>query len=266
MAKHNAYRQTRGRGWAAPLIMLAKALGAFLWGLSVLAFLVALSLALVAGYRWATTTQVFSVHEVQVHGVQRLSRQEVVTQAGLNRFDNLLDLSLWKIRRDLQEHPWIAAVALYRHFPHSLRIEVQEEIPYFWRQQGERIYYADKHGEIIAPVEVDSFTSLPLLVCDPNQLRDQRDLAIVSQGMEDNRFPFGLAKVAWIRFQDNNRVVIALTDRRIQVVLGREHLQANMQGLTCIWRDVRARNELEGIERIMVLEGTGWVGYRSEIV
>ncbi|MDZ7758917.1 MAG: FtsQ-type POTRA domain-containing protein [Desulfovermiculus sp.] len=266
MAKHNAYRHNRGSRWAAPLILLAKVLAGLVWGFCVLALLVAVSLGLVAGYRWATTTQVFDVHEVQVHGVQRLSRQEVVAQAGLDRFRNLLDLSLWKIRRDLQEHPWIESVALFRHFPHGLRIEVEEEIPFFWRQQGQRVYYADQHGEIIAPVQVDSFTSLPLLVCDPNQLRDQRDLAIVSRGMEHNRFPFGFAVIAWIRFQDNNRVEIALTDRDIRVVLGREHLQSNMRGLTSIWNDVRARDELEGIDRIMVLEGRGWVGYRSERV
>ncbi|MBS3779765.1 MAG: FtsQ-type POTRA domain-containing protein [Desulfovermiculus sp.] len=266
MAKYNAYRHKRGSRWAAPLILLAKVLAALVWAFCVLALLVLVSLGLVAGYRWTTTTQVFVVQEVQVQGIQRLSRQEVVAQAGLERFHNLLDLSLWKIRRDLQKHPWIASVSLFRRFPHGLRIEVEEEIPFFWRQQGERIYYADEHGEVIAPVEVDSFTSLPLLDCDPNQLRDQRDLAIVRQGMEQQRFPFGLAAVAWIRFEDNNRVEIALTDHDVRVVLGREHLQANMQSLTFIWHEVQGQDELEGIVRIMVLEGTGWVGYRSELV
>jgi cell division protein FtsQ len=225
-----------------------------------------ISLILVAGYRWVTTTELLVLQQVQVHGLQRLTQREVVAQAGLSRFHNLLDLSLWRVRQSLIDHPWIKSVAVYRYFPTGLRIEVKEEVPFFWRQQGERVFYADAHGEIIAPVEINSFTSLPLLVCNPDQRRDQRDLAIVTDGWNQNTFPFGLADVAWVRFVDNNRVQMMVSRQGVEVVLGRCNLKKNMGRLCSIWQDILQRDEMEQIVYINIFNGTGWVGYRSKVV
>ncbi len=264
MAKSNTYRHKTDMRPVARFV--GKILAVCGWALCIVFLLLGISLTLVAGYRWATTTEIVAVHEVQVQGVQRLSRQEVVSQAGLHRFHNLLDISLWKIRRDVLDNPWIKSVTVVRSFPHTLRIHVEEEVPFFWRQKGERVYYADEHGEYVAPVRVASFTSLPLLVCDPNKRRDQRDLAIMTGKIVQSRFPFSMAEIAWIRLQDNNRLEIGLLDGDIQVVLGREQLEANVHGLIFIWQDLQRRKELEQIARILVVQGTGWVGYRSKIV
>jgi cell division protein FtsQ len=264
MARDNTYRHKTGSGPQVGL--LARALAALVWSVLVLTFLLLISLALVAGYRWITTTPVLALHQVQVQGMQRLSRQEVVDQAELDRFHNLLDLSLWRVRQSLLQHPWIDSVSLQRHFPHTLRIQLEEKVPLFWRQQGERIFYADEHGELIVPVSTEAFTSLPLLVCDPSQRRDQRDLSIVNKGWSENLFPFGLQNVAWIRFQNNNQVQIALLDHNLKVVLGRESLEQNIRNFASIWHDLKRRDELEQVERILILKGTAWVGYRINIV
>ncbi|MFP4258662.1 MAG: cell division protein FtsQ/DivIB [Desulfovermiculus sp.] len=264
MARNNSYRQKTGSGPHAGLV--ARTLAALVWSFLVLAFLLLISLALVAGYRWITTTPVLALHQVQVQGLQRLSRSEVVNQAELDRFHNLVDLSLWRVRQSLIQHPWIDSVSLQRHFPHTLRIQVEEKVPFFWRQQGERIFYADEHGELIAPVSTETFTSLPLLVCDPSQRRDQRDLSIVNKGWSQNDFPFGLQDVAWIRFQNNNQVQITLLDHSLKVILGRESLEENIRIFAPIWHDLKQRDELEHVERILILKGSAWVGYRSNIV
>jgi cell division protein FtsQ len=275
MAKANAYRKKKSTGPSSrkkkstgpsSVGLIARALAALVWGLGIVILLLGISLILVAGYRWVTTTQLLVLQQVQVHGLHRLTRREVVAQAGLDRFHNLLDLSLWRVGQDLVDHPWIKSVAVYRNFPNGLRIEVEEEVPFFWRQQGERVFYADVHGEIIAPVEITSFTSLPLLVCNPDQRRDQRDLAIVTNGWSQNTFPFGLSEVAWIRFADNNRVQMMVSRQELEVVLGRSDLQRNMEALCRVWQDLLQRNEMEKTAYIYIFNGIGWVGYRSKVV
>jgi cell division protein FtsQ len=265
MAKGNAYRKKTSTG-PSSVGLIARVLAALVWGLGIIILLLGISLILVAGYRWVTTTELLVLQQVQVHGLHRLTQQEVLAQAGLDRFHNLLDLSLWRVCQDLVDHPWIKSVAVYRHFPNGLRIEVEEEVPFFWRQQGERVYYADVHGETIAPVGLASFTSLPLLVCNPDQRRDQRDLAIVTNGWSQNTFPFGLSEVAWIRFADNNRVQMMLSNQGLEVVLGRSNLQRNMGTLCRVWQDLLQREEMEQIVYIYIFKGIGWVGYRSKVV
>jgi cell division protein FtsQ len=264
MAKQNAYHNKRAQRKSVGLV--PKALAFLVWSGCALAFVLGSSLLLIAGYRWVTSTEILALEKVEVRGVQRLTRREVLAQAHLDRFDNLLDLSLWKIRQSLMEDPWIKAVAVHRHFPHGLRIEVEEEVPFFWRQKEERIYYADKHGELIAPVDVASFTSLPLLVCNPDLRRDQRDLGIVTKKWSQNQIPFGLGEVSWIRFGTDNRLQIRLQNPALEVMLGRDNLQVNIGRLRFMWRDVQRRDELGMVAYILVFEGTGWVGYRSDVV
>jgi hypothetical protein len=88
----------------------------------------------------------------------------------------------------------------------------------------------------------------------------------VNKGWSENLFPFGLQNVAWIRFQNNNQVQIALLDYNLKVVLGRESLEQNIRNFASIWHDLKRRDELEQVERILILKGTAWVGYRSNIV
>ena len=262
MGSTNTYRRrTRlvsGLAWAGRMAALLARVVAVCAGVLVL------SLALVAAYRWATSTSLFALRTVAVHGVQRVQQTEIVDLAGLKRFGNLLHLSLQQVKKGVVQHPWVKTVTVSREFPHTLHIRVRERVPVFWRIDGDRILYADRKGELIAPVQVQGFVSLPLLLCDPGKTRDAQDLALVQGKLERGPSPFSLAEVAWIRFQDNDRVVLALLTRDLRIVLGRRALPANLDGLCTIWRDVQDRGELHQVQRILVFAGTGWVGYRSE--
>ncbi len=71
----------------------------------------------------------FPIKEISLQGLTRLTKSEVVAQAGLNPGDTLLNINTFKIKKRLTAHPWIKAVHVSRKPPHTLEIFIQEEVP-----------------------------------------------------------------------------------------------------------------------------------------
>ncbi|MEE8525242.1 MAG: FtsQ-type POTRA domain-containing protein [Thermoanaerobaculia bacterium] len=66
---------------------------------------------------------------------------------------NLLRLSLAEVTGRLEVHPWVKSVGLSKELPSRLRVRVTERRAVALLRDGGDLFYLDRDGEIIAPLE-----------------------------------------------------------------------------------------------------------------
>ena len=78
------------------------------------------------------TSPLFDIQRIDVRGNRQLSDEDVVRMSGAHVGNNLLTLSLEKVRRSLMRSPWVAAVDPIRSLPSTLVLRVTERSAVAW--------------------------------------------------------------------------------------------------------------------------------------
>ena len=113
-----------------------------------LAALVVLGAALEAGARgaaWIARSPRFAVTSIEVTGQSRLSRDEIVTAAGISSGANLFTLDPREIVARVEALPLIRRAEVIRTFPDRVTLAVEERRP-FTVVHAERLYWIDEEG------------------------------------------------------------------------------------------------------------------------
>ena len=99
----------------------------------------------------------------------------------------------------LRSNPWVLSVAVKRRLPDAFEIRIRERIPAFWMLKDGVLHYADNKGQIIAPVSVGNFLSLPTLEILPGgeELLPQMDE--LSRAFQAAHLPVNMASVSLFR-------------------------------------------------------------------
>ncbi len=71
----------------------------------------------------------FTIQTVDISGLDRVSRDEILVLADQNRKANLFDVRPDLIEKKLVTHPWVARALVERQLPSTLIIRVEEETP-----------------------------------------------------------------------------------------------------------------------------------------
>ncbi len=225
----------------------------------------ALSLLLVWGYNWATSSEYFLVRQIEVQGQRHLKRERVLGIAGVSAGQNILGLNLAEIESRLRQESWVQQVRLSRRLPDKLVINIQEKEAIFWVLEGEQVFYADQEARPISPVQARNFVSLPLLAMDRQDAQQQKHLRHILVWLQSRKLPFSLAEVAWLRFASEEIVEIHLQDQDILIRFGSEHLDQNLFSLGKVWRELKQKEELERVQRFVIFHGLCWVRLKSGV-
>ncbi|MGM0424084.1 MAG: cell division protein FtsQ/DivIB [Thermodesulfobacteriota bacterium] len=231
-------------------------------GLIPVAFL-GLSLLLVWGYDWITSSEHFALRRIQVQGGRHLDQETILDIAGISQGQNVLGISLAQVESRLRQEPWVEKVRVQRTLPDKLLIQVQEKEARFWILQQAELYYADSQGSPITKVQAQDFVSLPLLLWDGQDERQQSHLDLIRDWLQQKRLPFSLAEVAWIRFASAEVVELGLQERDLLLRVGTEYLQQNLASLGRVWRRLQEGQKLEGAKRFVTFEGLCWVKFQT---
>ncbi len=127
-----------------------------------MAFMLSVSALFVAGYAAVTRTVYFKTQSIKVAGMQRLSQQAVLAQAGIAQGDNVLAVNLRLVRKRLLAHPWIATARVAREIPETIIIEVTEHAPLAIVDLGRR-FLMNAQGRIFKEHVADDPAGLPLV-------------------------------------------------------------------------------------------------------
>src|SRR5271155_2200998 len=106
----------------------------------------------------------FRIAAISLSGQKEVSREEVLTTAGVTGRASLLFLDADAARTRLNANPWIADAAVFKLYPDRLQITVTERQAFaLWQKDGQvRVIAAD--GTVLEPFVEDRYLGLPLVV------------------------------------------------------------------------------------------------------
>lgn len=226
---------------------------------AVLVFLAVMSVGLLFGYRWLTSSSFFGLEQISVQGHERLTRGEVLGSADVGPGLNCLGLNVSEVRGRLAANPWISWASVRRELPASLYIKIREREPQFWVRKDGTLHYADAEGHIIAPVTPERFASLPVLTVEEGAQSYFTMLPELLDMMEDGHLPFSLAQVAWIRLTGTRELELRLDQPRVTLTFELDGWRTKLERVNLVWRDLHRRGEFSTAEVISARGGRVWV-------
>jgi cell division protein FtsQ len=106
----------------------------------------------------------FRISAVALSGQKEVSREEVLTTAGVTGRASLLFLDVDAARARLKTNPWIADATLLKLYPDRLQITVTERQPFaLWQKDG-RVSVIAADGTVLEPFVAGRYFGLPLVV------------------------------------------------------------------------------------------------------
>lgn len=250
-----------------------------------LIFIAGISLGLIYGYRLITGSEYFALKKIEIIGNHHLTYGDIVSEGGLALGDNIFQINIDRLYWRLSRNPWIKSIYIRRELPDTIKINLTERRACFWVQENKDLFYADEMGERIAKVLPKKFVSLPLLYVDPgSRYSTQANQSFLPLSLlptivfllDKKKFPFSWHDLAGIHLARLNRIEFFLEDPSLKVSLdidavgcpGGDKISAlakDGQKLALVWRDLRHRGELDRVDKIHVLQGQVWVGFKKKL-
>ncbi len=129
----------------------------------------------------AANTLGFSIAAVSLTGPKEVSREEVLTTAGVTGRASLLFLDADAARTRLMANPWIADAAVLKLYPNRLQITITERQAFaLWQEEG-RLSVIAADGTELEPFVEDRYRGLPLVVGRGAERQARDFLAIVDR-------------------------------------------------------------------------------------
>jgi cell division protein FtsQ len=123
----------------------------------------------------------FRIDAISLTGEKEVSREEILTTAGVTGNASLLFLDADAARIRLMANPWIADAAVLKLYPDRLQISITERRAFaLWQKDGHvNVIAAD--GTVLEPYVEDRFLGLPLVVGDGAEHQAKDFLAFVDR-------------------------------------------------------------------------------------
>jgi len=140
-------------------------LGSFMMGFKLLLAVAAVIIAsgfFILVHDLVTQSDYFKARQLNIEGMQRLTREQVARQAGVYPGINILYANLTLARRRLLAHPWIAEAEVSREIPDSLHIAIKEHTAMAAVDFGQK-YLMNTRGEIFKARDSSDPQDLPVI-------------------------------------------------------------------------------------------------------
>ena len=123
----------------------------------------------------------FRIAAISLTGPKEVSREEVLTTAGVTGRASLLFLDADAARARLLANPWIADAAVLKLYPDRLQITITERQAFaLWQKDG-RICVIAADGTVLEPFVEDRYVGLPIVVGRGAERQAKDFLAIVDR-------------------------------------------------------------------------------------
>jgi cell division protein FtsQ len=123
----------------------------------------------------------FRIAAISLSGQHEVSREEVLTTAGVTGRASLLFLDVDAARERLKTNPWIADATVLKLYPDRLQISISERKPFaLWQKDG-RVSVISADGTVLEPFVAGRYFGLPLVVGRGAQHQGKDFLAILDR-------------------------------------------------------------------------------------
>jgi len=171
----------------------------------------------------AANTMGFRIAEISLTGSKEVSREEILTTAGVTGRASLLFLDANAARARLLANPWIADAAVLKLYPDRLQITVTERQAFaLWQKDG-RVSVIAADGTVLEPFVEDRYLGLPLVVGTGAQRQAKDFLAIIDRYPDIRsvlRASILVAERRW-NLRLNNGIDVRLPEMNVEQALAR---------------------------------------------
>lgn len=225
----------------------------------VLAAFFGLSAGLMQLYRYCTTSGHFAIEDIRIEGNRQLSPDEIIALSGLKTGDNSLSVHIPDIEKRLVQNPWIEKVSIKRELPHRFVITIQERTPQFWVLKNDSLYYLDKSGILIAPVESRNFQSLPTLDIGVGGEEALPYLSDFISQIGSADLPFDTSQISWLRVSAGKGFELYWENKHLSLSIDFKQWRQNLRRLALTLDDIKKRNEIDKIREVRAADGQVWL-------
>ena len=199
-------------------------------------------------HRWITHTPRFGARDIEIVGLTRTTRDEVLTAAHLATGTNVLGFDTRHAERDIAELPWIEQVHVTRRLPGSVRIEVSERTASAVVSAG-GLYLTTADGTLFKRVAAGDPDDLPVITGieradferDPDLARESVRDALALLADFDGSSLSGRIHVDEVHRDATGDLSMVLTESGTYVWLGRGPYRAKMARLSVILTELSAQ-------------------------
>jgi cell division protein FtsQ len=190
----------------------------------------------------------FRVREIDVGGCEKLSRETLLSLAGVEGMPNLFTVRLKDVSRRLEDHPWIESVVVRKAFPNKISIQIEERKPIAILQL-EELYYIDAKGMIFSRVgERDGYNYPFLTGLDRQSLEKESEesMGLIARALEllliveKEKVP-PLKEISELHMEKTSGVHCFTKTDGIEIKMGWDRFGEKLKRLSMIWSDLRKR-------------------------
>ena len=222
--------------------------------LFVVAGVAVISLSFVFLYYYLVSSPYMKLKQVDMEGVDRKTRHELIQACGLSPDLSLLELNLNELRQKMETHPWIRSVKLIRRFPHTLIVQAEKESPSALVLM-EKVCYMNRWGEIIKEANEWEDMDFPVITGvsgkDPKALKEQLErAALILKTLEPENGLWSLNELSEIHVNRDGRMSIYFNHMTAEIKLMSCDLQSKMDGLKKVAEHLRSTGRIHQVTSI----------------
>jgi cell division protein FtsQ len=146
----------------------------------------------------------FRITSIALAGQRQVTREEILTTAGVTGRTSLLFLDASEVRNRLKSNPWISEATVLKLYPGRLHISVTEREAFALWQKNGKVSVISSDGTVVEPFVARRFANLPLVVGVGAETRARDFLAVV------DRYPL---------IRDQMRAGVLIAERRWTIKL-----------------------------------------------
>jgi len=208
----------------------------------------ALSLALITGYQFLSSSSYFRLNNIVLAGVSDDFREELIKISGIKEKENLLSIESSTIRKNIERHPWIKSVCLKKEFPHTLHITAESEEAVAMVIL-ETISFMDKEGIIFKDVESNDCIDFPVVTGlsqgdEKNGAKLKRAASLIN-AIHLCASPLLIKNLSEIHVKEDGAFIVYFKKLPFKVLFGRDDFERKVGSLIDILSHLRTTYGLD---------------------
>jgi len=216
-----------------------------------------LAVLLSQAYRGLARSSWFQVTEIDIEGISRLSKEQILELSGVDIHSNLIAISGRRIRARVAGNAWVASAEVIRHWPNRLRILVRERVPKAILNRNGQLFYLDRQGLAFTAVLPSDDLDYPVISgVEKNADDDQSEPVELIEAMQFLGYAGGgnpnlpAQNISEINVGEPEDLVLYLMSRPFPIRLGRGEMKSKYERLTRVLGGLYKRKEFNEISYI----------------
>lgn len=194
------------------------------------------------GYRFMTTSERFAIAQIEIHGTEQLSADDLRDALPVRLGENIFTTDLDDVTRAVRANPWIVSASTHRELPDTLVVEVREHHAAAVVQLGAELYLADAQGRPFKRATDEETIHLPIVTgIGRDEMRtsphETAELVVRALGvLERWRTNVLRPDISEVHVDAHHAITLRTYDRGVSIQLGAlRELEARLPTFDAAW-------------------------------